>query len=82
MDILKKLFPLSFKMTGSVANLVIGVILYLVIGIIGGAALAIVGLIPLPLLGTLLGIVGALIDLYVVGGIVVMFLSHFKVLKD
>ena len=82
MDILKKIFPLSWKFTGSVANLIIGVLVYLVIGIIGGVALGIVGLIPLPLLGTLLGLVGALIDLYVVGGIVIMFLAHFKVLKD
>ena len=82
MDILKKLFPLSFKMTGSVSNLVIGAIIYVVVGIVGGAALGLIGLLQLPLLGALLGIVGAVIDLYVVGGIVVMFLYHFKVLKD
>lgn len=82
MDVLKKIFPLSWKFTGSVANLVIGVLVYLVVGIIGGVAIGIVGLIPLPLLGTILGLVGGLIDLYVVGGIVIMFLAHFKVLKD
>ena len=82
MDILKKIFPLSWKFTGSVANLIIGVLVYLLVGIIGGVAIALVGIIPLPLLGTLLSLVGALIDLYVVGGIVIMFLAHFKVLKD
>ena len=82
MDILKKLFPLSWKFTDSVANLIIGVLVYLLMGIVGGVAIGIVGLIPLPLLGTLLGIAGALIDLYVVAGIVIMFLAHFKVLKD
>ena len=102
MDILKKIFPLSWKFTGSVANLVIGVLIHLLIGIIGafipfvlgmaiGAVsgwfggkvdIALVGIIPLPLLGTILSLIGALIDLYVVGGIVIMFLAHFKVLKD
>lgn len=82
MDILKKIFPLSWKFTGSVANLIIGVLVHLVVGIVAGVAIGLVGIIPLPLLGTILGLVGALVDLYVVGGIVIMFLAHFKVLKD
>ena len=47
MDILKKLFPLSFKMTGSVANLIIGTIIYLVVGIIVGAVSGLLAAIPL-----------------------------------
>ena len=82
MDILKKLFPLSFKMVGSVSNLVIGTIVYLLGGVIAGVALRIVGLVPLPLLGILLGAVGTVIGLYVLAGIVTLFLYHFKILKD
>ena len=32
MDMLKKCFPLSFKYTDSVANLIIGILIYLVAG--------------------------------------------------
>ena len=80
MDILKKLFPLSFKMTGSVANLIIGTIIYLVAEIIVGGVLGLLGAIPV--VGVIVSLVGALVGLYTVGGIVVMFLYHFKVLKD
>ncbi len=87
METLKKIFPLSFKYTGSVANLIIGVLVYLVVGIVAGAliwlASAITGWIPVlgGILGWVLGILGALVDVYVIAGIVVQFLSHFKVLK-
>ena len=80
MDILKKLFPLSFKMTGSVANLIIGTIIYLVAEIIVGVVLGLLGAIPV--VGVIVSLAGALVGLYTVGGIVVMFLYHFKVLKD
>lgn len=80
MDILKKLFPLSFKMTGSVANLIIGTIIYLVAEIIVGVVLGLLGAIPV--VGVIVSLVGALVGLYTVGGIVIMFLYHFKVLKD
>lgn len=81
MDILKKLFPLSFKFTGSVANIVIGIIIYVVVGIIGSVAIFLTGIIPVPFVGLLCSILGVIVDLYVVGGIVLLFLSHFKVIK-
>ena len=57
MDILKKLFPLSFKMTGSVANLIIGTIIYLVAEIIVGVVLGLLGAIPV--VGVIVSLVGA-----------------------
>jgi hypothetical protein len=36
----------------------------------------------IPVVGVIVSLVGALVGLYTVGGIVVMFLYHFKVLKD
>ena len=80
MDILKKLFPLSFKMTGSVANLIIGTIIYLVAEIIVGVVLGLLGAIPV--VGVIVGLIASLVGLYTTAGIVVMFLYHFKVLKD
>ncbi len=81
MDILKKLFPLSFKFTQDVAHLVIGIIIYVVASILAGVVIGIVGLINLPLLPILLRLLGALIEVYTVGGIVVQILAFTKVLK-
>jgi len=92
MDFLKKFFPYSFGTT-EVSNLVIRTIIYVVAIIIGGVLLGIIGIVNgaiaalgipvLPaLIGALLGLVGSLIELYCIAGIVIMFLAHFKVLKD
>ena len=80
MDMLKKFFPLSFKYVGSVANLVIGVLIHLVVGVLAGWAISLVSIIPI--VGWIIGVLGGLVDLYVLAGIVVMFLEHFQVLKD
>ena len=87
MDLLKKIFPISWKYQKEVKDLVIGIIIYVVAGIIGGVLLAIAGLFTgIPVLGAILGIllraVGAVIDLYVVAGIVIEVLLFTKVLKD
>ncbi len=79
MDALKKIFPLSFKYTKDVANLIIGILIYIVVGIIGGVLIGIVGLIPF--VGIVLALVGGLLDLYVVAGIVIQVLVFCKVLK-
>ena len=80
MDILKKIFPLSFRMTGSVANLVIGCIIYVVVSAVVGVLLGFLGQIPLMKLVT--DITASLVGVYTTAGIVIMFLYHFKVLKD
>jgi hypothetical protein len=87
MDLLKKLFPISWKYKSEAKDLVIGIIIYLVAGIIGGVLLGIAGLFTgIPVLGAILGIllraIGALLDLYVVAGIVIEVLLFAKVLKD
>ena len=80
MDILTQAFPLSFKMTGSVANLVIGCIIYVVVSAVVGVLLGFLGQIPLMKLVT--DITASLVGVYTTAGIVIMFLYHFKVLKD
>lgn len=79
MENLKKLFPISFLFTESVSKLVIGCIIYLLLGIAGGAVIALASLIPF--VGIVCGILGLLVDLYVIGGIVLLFLDFFKVIK-
>ena len=81
MDFLKKFWPLSFKNNDSVANLVIGVIIYVVINSIAGVLLPVVAnFLPL-MLAWPFKIVGTLIGIYATAGIVLKFLAYFNVLK-
>ena len=86
MDALKKLFPLSFKYTKDVPNLIIGILIQIVVGAIAGAliflATMITGWIPVAgaLLGWVLGIVGSLIGIYVLAGIIIQILAFCKVI--
>lgn len=88
MDMLKKLFPLSFKFSNDVANLIIGIIIYVIFAVIVGALIALanflVGWIPLAgdLIALALKLVSSLIEIYVLAGIVILVLSFTKVLKD
>lgn len=86
MDLLKKCFPASFG-TQDVAGLVIRIIIYVVAMVVGGFLLALVGLITgwIPIagifIGWLLGLIGALVELYCVAGIVILILDYLKLLK-
>lgn len=88
MDLLKKIFPISFKYKDSGKDLAIGIVVYLVAAILAGVliwlATALTGWIPAvgALLGWLLGIVSGLVGLYALVGIVLEVLVFAKVLKD
>jgi hypothetical protein len=88
MDTLRKLFPLSFKKMESVSQLVIAVVIYVVIGIVASLLMLLAGLLTgwIPVAGVIIGwvlrIIGILVEAYVVGGIVLLFLHHFNVIKD
>ena len=87
MELLKKIFPFSFKKSDDVANLVISIILHLVAAILAGAVIGlatlIVGWIPIvgAIIGWALGVIGSLIELYVIAGIVIKILVYAKVIK-
>ncbi len=87
MDILKKFFPLSFKNNDTLANLIIGIIVYLLGAVVAGVILGLVGIISglIPVIGLLVGIllgaIGAVVEIYVFAGIVIKLLVYFKVLK-
>ena len=78
MDMLKKIFPLSFGAT-DVVNLVIRAVVYLIAGLLGGFIIGIVA--GVPVVGWLMGLVGGAIDLYVLVAIVLLALDYFQVLK-
>lgn len=72
MDILKKLFPLSFKAKNSIGALIVNIIIHLVADLVAGL---IIGLVPI------LGLLGGLIGLYFTVGIILSILDYLKVLK-
>ena len=79
MDLLKKIFPLSFKYAKDVANLIVGIIIYLVAAAVGGFVIWLASL--LPIIGWLIGALGGLLDLYVVIGVILEVLVFLKVVK-
>ena len=79
MDLIRKLFPISFKYTASVGSLIIGILIYIVGGAIAGLLIGL--LTGLPLIGWLFGLVGSLLGLYTTVGIVLEVLAFLKVLK-
>ncbi len=79
MDLLKKIFPLSFKYAKDVANLIIGIIVYLVAGAIGAVVISIASLVPI--VGWLIGALGGLVDVYVAVGVVLQILVFLKIVK-
>ena len=88
MDLLKKIFPLSFKRTDSIANLIIGILLYLIVGVVVAALITlsvlIAGWLPLvgPIIAWALGVVSSLIGVYVLAGIIIQVLVFAGILKD
>ena len=93
MDILKKIFPFSFVKMESVANLVIGIIIYVVVGIVAAAIVALTSALAAfvaPWIPSVIeyfltlpfGILGTIVDVYVIAGIVIKILVYTKVIKD
>lgn len=84
---LKQLFPISYKRTKDVADLIVGILIYIVAAIVAGALIQLAGLLVgwIPVVGAIVGwvlrIVGALIEVYVIAGIVIQILVFCKVIK-
>lgn len=79
MDLLKKIFPVSFKYADSIVSLIIGILIYLVGGAIAGTLIGWLG--GLPVIGFVFSIVGSVLGIYVVAGIVIQVLKFLKILK-
>lgn len=79
MDLLKKLFPISFKYVGDVAKLIIGILIYIVGDIIAGVVIGLLA--SIPVIGIIFSLIGSLVGLYCLAGIVIQLLVFFKVLK-
>ncbi len=79
MDFLKSVFPFSFREKKEVKDLVVTVIIYVIAAIICSVIGALIGLIPV--VGSIIGILFWIIDVYFTAGIVLTFLHYFKVIK-
>ncbi len=87
MNTLKKIFPISFKHSSGLIDVLIGALLYIICGAIAGfliwLATAITGWIPVlgGLVAALLGVIGSLIGVYSFVGIILAILLWLNVIK-
>ena len=79
MNLLKALFPFSLTQKNGTAALAVSLIAHILVGAVIGAVIAVLA--KVPLVGFIFGIIGGLIDLYVLIGIVLVLLDYFKVLR-
>ena len=87
MNLVRKLFPLSFKMADTLSHLIVGLILYMAIAAIVGAVLCVVtflvcitgiGLLLFPLFVLL----GLAVSLYFTVGMVFLILTFCRVFRS
>ena len=78
MDMLKKIWPTTFKVEQkNVASLIIQLVIFLIICAVVGWLISILALIPI--IGILAGLVGALLEIYSIVGIVLCVLNFLGV---
>ncbi|MBQ5809996.1 MAG: hypothetical protein IIW23_00265 [Clostridia bacterium] len=78
MDLLKQIFPLSFRAKDT-TNRIIVLVIYLAAGFVGSFILGVLSFIPI--IKYLFMIIGWVLEIYVFAGIVLTLLDYFKVLK-
>ena len=80
MDTLKKIWPTPFKIAKKdVAALIIQIVILLVVGIVASVLIGVLN--SIPIVKIFVGIVGVLVDLYVVVGIVLCVLKFLDIVK-
>lgn len=81
MDILKKLFPLSF-ISKDLKPFIISLVIYVVAEAVCGCVIGFLASLPiLKILGIIFSVLGSLLGLYALGGIVLSILVFLKVIK-
>ena len=81
MDFLEKFFPLSFRKSTQVKDLVIRILIYVVIGFAVGLVGAVIGLLQIAVLDVIFGLIGSVVGAYTTAGIVIAILVHCNVIK-
>lgn len=78
MDILKKFFPLSFKVE-EIKSFIISLVIYAVIDVVCGFVIGLLAIIPL--IGIIFSLIGSIVGIYALVGIVLSILVFVKVIK-
>lgn len=78
MDILKKLFPLSF-ISKDLKPFIISLVIYVVAEAVCGCVIGFLA--SIPILGIIFSILGSLLGLYALGGIVLSILVFLKIVQ-
>ena len=79
MDMIKKIFPFSFKKLKTPGDLAINILIQIAVGALAGILIGVLS--GVPILNWIAGTACGLVDLYVVIGIVLSILNYLKVLK-
>ena len=80
MDILKQVFPFSFKVKEkNVVDLVVSIVIYLMIGLIAGFALSLLR--NIPVVNIFVGIIGWACEAYGLVGIILAVLKFLDIVK-
>ena len=88
MDVLKKIFPLSWKMVNSVGSFVAGIIIYILLTAIFSLAATLAGILVgwIPVIGKILiwalSVIGSVLGVYSLVGLILLILVYCKVIKD
>lgn len=79
MDMLKKIFPLSFSFADTIVNLVVGIVIYLVVPALASVILGLLAMIPL--VGIVFAVINWAVGIYAFVGLVLLILVYLKVVK-
>ena len=79
MDLLKTLFPFSFK-AKDVTSLVIAIVIYVLFGAVCGLVIGFLS--EIPVLGIIFSLLGSVLGLYGLIGIVLAVLTYFNLIKE
>ena len=78
MDILKTLFPWSFK-NKTMKDLIVSILIYMAINIVGGIVCGLLAAIPL--VGFVFSLLGGVLGIYTLAGVILASLHFFGLLK-
>ena len=79
MELIKKIFPLSFTEKNTIGALIINILIQIIVCAVVGVLIGICA--KIPVVGIIIGAVGGLIGLYEIIGILLSILDYAKVLK-
>jgi hypothetical protein len=79
MDMLKKIFPLSFSFADTIVNLVVGIVIYVVVPMLASVVLGLLA--KIPLIGIVFAVINWAIGIYAFVGLVLLVLVYLKLVK-